>query len=190
MIQTVCHRLRLVKIVVHKITELFRERVSRVNRAVTKGCQYVKIAFDAVLCRLHVVDRLVDQVMQLVDRVPEGFRLIDLDEGLHLADNAADILAPIHSAVIGAKRHHPGLPPDDTTDIVSGMLVSDRPRVGTPDDHAVRKSRDAACVNTTVQLAVIPACEALKDSSARSHLVILLDPLTVVIDSGAVRAVI
>ena len=186
MIKTVRQRLNLIKVIVHKITNLFRKYISCIHSVVTVQREGIKIPFHTILRRLHVIDRLVNQVMQLVDSISEGFRLVNLYKRLHLTHNAADILAPVHSAVIRAERHNARLPPHDAADIVACVLIPDRSRIGTPRDHTVRKSRDTARVNPAVQLIVIIGRKALKDSHSGSHLVVLLNPCAVIVDSRTV----
>ena len=126
-----------------------------VQRLVRKALYDRKPVGDRVRLRSCVVQHRTDQVMQLIDIVRElvgnVLRKIHRHIGLCLSCDSADILTSVYFSGIFAGKNIAGLPADDSADIVTYMLIADRPTVGAVLDDPAGKSCDPSGIYRIVQ---------------------------------------
>ena len=92
--------------------------------------------------------QLIDIVRELVGNV---LRKIHRHIGLCLSCDSADILTSVYFSGIFAGKNIAGLPADDSADIVTYMLIADRPAVGAVLDDPAGKSCDPSGIYRIVQ---------------------------------------
>ena len=95
----------------------------------------------------QIVQRLFNQVVELIHRIAQGLGLVHLNIRLHLAHDAAHVLPACHRAVIRTQRHNTGLPSGDSADIIACMLIADFPVINTPDHRAVGMAGDTSGIH-------------------------------------------
>ena len=92
---------------------------------------------------VHLIMQGVEILLHLADGACAG---IELDVGLHLADDAADVLAAERGAPVRAARDETALAAGNAADVVAHMLEADRAPVRAADDDAGGEADDAADV--------------------------------------------
>ena len=102
----------------------------------------------------RVQQRDVEEVVQLGELGREvlgrGGGEVEREVGLHLADDAADLLAAQDAAAVGAVFNKAGLTPDDAADVVAHVLIAHGPGVHAGAEGAGGEARDAAGVGVVV----------------------------------------
>ena len=106
--------------------------------------------------RAGMVEQRVHQIMQLfqfLGHLRRGARAhVERDIRLHLADNAADVLAPVGRAPVRAAGNQPALAADDAADVIADVLEADVAPVRAADNHAGGEAHDAAHIRGGVGL--------------------------------------
>ena len=92
---------------------------------------------------VHLVMQGIEILLHLADGACAG---VELDVGLHLADDAADVLAAECGAPVRAARDEAALAAGDAADVIAHMLEADRAPVRAADDDAGGEAHDAADV--------------------------------------------
>ena len=63
--------------------------------------------------------------MQFIDRVSQGFRLVNLNKRFHLSHDSTDIFSAIDCCAVRAQGDNARLPSCDSTDIIARVFISD-----------------------------------------------------------------
>ena len=147
--------------------------------------QFVRVCLHHVFAGLHIPDGFLYQVVEPIHLRAQGFRLVQLNERLHLSHDATHILPSVDGAVVGTLIHHACLTSCDASHIVAGMLIAHSSCIGAKSDIAIGTACDTTGVHTAVNLhigiGVIHTAEPCK-----THLVILFHPFRVIVDSRLV----
>ena len=106
--------------------------------------------------RAGVVEQRIHQAVEGVEllghRADRAGLNVKRDERLHLAADAADVLAAGGSAPVRAAGDQTALAADDAADVVADVLKADAAPVRAADDHAGGKAADAADIRGGVGL--------------------------------------
>ena len=107
-------------------------------------------------CSARVVEQGIHQIMERIEllghRTDRTGLHIERDERLHLAADAADVLAAGGRAPVRAAGDQAALAADDAADVVTDVLKADAAPVRAADDDAGREAADAADVRGRVGL--------------------------------------
>ena len=129
--------------------------LGRLRRAAHRIGNAVQPRGHAVCAALGVVGRLRDQFIQLLELllhlIHSAFRQLDGDIRLHLADNAAHVLAAAHAAFVDTAANLAAAPSGNAADIVADVLMADGGLIGAVGNRAGGIARDAAGIRRNIE---------------------------------------
>ena len=183
---------RLIRIFIDIARCLIRHHASGIHSGIRISHQRIQIRSHLCIIAVHDTRQLTDHIMQFIHIIMYGILFIQLQVRFHLPYDAADILPSQYRSTIGAVGQQTGLSAEDTADIISGVLISDRSVIGTADHGTFGIPRDPAGVDATLppQIRHIRTVFGQILQQIRTHLIFLGDPLRTVIQISGISAAI
>ena len=149
------------------------QRFELVGKVAAGGAGVIAGAVDQRLQRAHLVGKLLQRVLCVFQRAAR----------LHLADDAAALLAGVDSAVVDAALNVAGLAARDAADVVAHVLVAHGAAVHAGADDTAGLARNAADVGDVGD--VLGADQVVQRQRRKVDVVLLHRR----VDAGGVRAV-
>ena len=149
------------------------QRFELVGKVAAGGAGVIAGAVDQRLQRAHLVGKLLQRVLCVFQRAAR----------LHLADDAAALLAGVDSAVVDAALNVAGLAARDAADVVAHVLVAHGAAVHAGADDTAGLARNAADVGDVG--GVLGADQVVQRQRGKVDVVLLHRR----VDAGGVRAV-
>ena len=149
------------------------QRFELVGKLAAGGAGVIAGAVDQRLQRAHLVGKLLQRVLCVFQRAAR----------LHLADDAAALLAGVDSAVVDAALNVAGLAARDAADVVAHVLVAHGAAVHAGADDTAGLARNAADVGDVGD--VLGADQVVQRQRGKVDVVLLHRR----VDAGGVRAV-
>ena len=133
---------------VDEVRGLTGERIGVIHRGVCVGRDRIETGGERGVRAVHIVQRGGNEGVELIQlRAQPGDQVVtqrEMEIGLHLADDAADILAAVDHAVVGAEIHKAVAAARAAADVVAEVRVADRAAVDAGEQAAGGVAGNAA----------------------------------------------